>query len=70
MSARARLFIILFLAGFAGVLSFQLVDLAALISILPGGWPTFAALANVGNFITAAGGVPISQVGGPPSPSA
>lgn len=35
MSARARLFIILFLAGFAGVLSFQLVDLTALISMLP-----------------------------------
>src|SRR5215471_17217068 len=35
MSSRARLFLILWLAGFAGVLSFQLVDLQALIAKLP-----------------------------------
>ena len=35
MSARVRLFLILWLAGFAGVLSFQLVDLQALIAMLP-----------------------------------
>jgi hypothetical protein len=36
MSARARLFLILWLAGLAGVLSFQLVDLPRLIAKLPG----------------------------------
>jgi hypothetical protein len=35
MSSRARLFVILLLAGFAGVLSFQLVDLPALIAKFP-----------------------------------
>ena len=35
MSSRVRLFLILWLAGFAGVLSFQLVDLPALIAKLP-----------------------------------
>jgi len=35
MSSRVRLFFILWLAGLAGVLSFQLVDLAALIAKLP-----------------------------------
>ena len=35
MSSRARLFLILWLAGLAGVLSFQLVDLPALIAKLP-----------------------------------
>jgi len=35
MSFKTRLFIILWLAGLAGVLSFLLVDLDALIKILP-----------------------------------
>lgn len=35
MSSGRRLFLILWLAGFAGVLSFQLVDLPALIAMLP-----------------------------------
>ena len=35
MSSRIRLFLILWLAGLAGVLSFQLVDLHALIAMLP-----------------------------------
>jgi len=35
MSSRARLFLILWSAGFAGILSFQLVDLQALIAKLP-----------------------------------
>src|SRR5215813_1632403 len=35
MSSRARLFLILWLAGLVGVLSFQLVDLPALIAKLP-----------------------------------
>jgi len=35
MNSRVRLFLILWLAGFAGVLSFQLVDLQALIAMLP-----------------------------------
>ena len=35
MSSRLRLFLILWLVGFAGVLSFQFVDLAALIAKLP-----------------------------------
>jgi len=35
MNPRVRLFLILWLAGFAGVLSFQLVDLHALIAMLP-----------------------------------
>jgi len=35
LSFRKRLFLILFLAGFAGVLSFLLVDLAALIALVP-----------------------------------
>lgn len=35
MSSRARLFLILWLAGFVGVLSFQLVDLPVLIAKLP-----------------------------------
>lgn len=36
MNSRVRLFLILWLAGFAGVLSFQLVDLKTLIAMLPG----------------------------------
>jgi Type II CAAX prenyl endopeptidase Rce1-like len=35
MSSRVRLFLILWLAGLAGVLSFQLTDLKALIAMLP-----------------------------------
>ena len=35
MSSRVRLFLILWLAGAAGVLSFQLVDIPALIAMLP-----------------------------------
>ena len=35
MDFRTRLFVILFLAGFAGVLSILLIDLSAVISILP-----------------------------------
>ena len=35
MSFKKRLFLILFLAGFVGVLSFLLVDLAALIALVP-----------------------------------
>jgi len=35
MNSRVRLFLILWLVGFAGVLSFQLVDLQALIAMLP-----------------------------------
>lgn len=35
MRFKSRLFVILFLAGFTGILSFLLVDLAALVAILP-----------------------------------
>lgn len=35
MTYRTRLFLLLFLAGFAGVLSFLLIDLSALLAILP-----------------------------------
>ena len=37
MSAKTRLFFILFFAGFAGVLSFLLVDLAGIVALFPAG---------------------------------
>lgn len=36
MNVRTKLFLVLWFAGFIGVLSFQLVDLSALIAIIPG----------------------------------